>query len=167
MRLCGTVTFIASRGLISSKLGPVYLSQLYIQIEVKCDLSHPPTFVWHWCEPYLHLCICGGVQRLNTSPLPLVLALLLTQKHALSLGQLSQWWSYRADGQGRCTLSITEVISIPPRDWKKLRVRERWRGPERKPLLTAAHSAAFTINYPHLLSLWDTPKPHRECECVF
>lgn len=115
---------IASRGLTSSKLDPVYLSQLYIQIEVKCDLSHPPTFVWHWCEPYLHLCICGGVQRLNTSPLPPVLALSLTQKHALSLGQLSQWWSYRADGKGRCTLSITEVISIPLRDWKKLCVRE-------------------------------------------
>ncbi len=158
---------IASRALPSSKLAAVYLSQLYIQIEVKCDLSHPWTFVWHWCEPDLHLCICGGVQRLNTSPLAPALGRLLTHKHiSLRASCLSGGPTEQMDRDA--ALSLSPRSSAPPlRDRKKLRVWERWRGPERKALLTAAHSIAFTINYPHLPPNEGRPEPHQEWEYVF
>ncbi len=62
--------------------------------------------------------------------------------------------------------ALYQVISIPPEGPKKLRVRERWSGPERKALLTAAHSVAFTITYQHLPPNEGRPEPHWERECV-
>lgn len=123
---------IASTALTSTKLAPVYLSQLYIQIEVKCDLSHPRMFVWHWCEPYLHLCICERVQRPNTSPLAPAFARSLTHTntHSLRASCLSGGPTEQMDGDAALSLSLRSSAS-PWGSERKVACARKTEGPRK------------------------------------
>lgn len=94
----------------------------------KCHLSHQPQTSMSCNTDANHIHTYAFVEGCKDLTLVHWAQSTLTHKHTLSLGQMSPWWSCITDGQGRCTLPITEVISIPLRGWKSC----AWRTKERE-----------------------------------